>query len=393
MKLVEPNRCTGCGACVESCPRQAIGLVEDSEGFMMPEINTTDCVECGLCNTVCPVMNFPDSRIPLNSYAAQNRDEQVLEDSTSGGIFTAIAKEIFRRNGVVYGCVFDREYNAVIIKAEKMEDIVPMRGSKYTWSWAGDVFHEIKTRLKNGGTVLFTGLPCQIAGLKNYLRKDYPTLFLAGCFCGGTPSPLVLKEYVKSISTPESIDQLQLKFRDKRQGGVGVHVTYTNKHGKRVHQTLVQNSYYYGFFSKVFNRRSCYKCLFRYRNRVEDITVGDYWGVENYHREFDAAAGVSALLVNTEKGEELINSVRDEIKICETRIEDIAHYNNLTLGDTKREFAYAEFRDAFFMTLKKHGWKKAEIKYLIFNKNRIRMWVRDTAPSRYRRVIKKAIGR
>lgn len=393
MKLVERNQCTGCGACMKACPKGAISFQNDDEGFPFPFIDDAKCIECGQCNRVCPSVHFPTSNKFRASYAAQIKDKEALEKSTSGGMFTAFSREIFRRDGIVYGCVWDQDYNAVVVGAEDEYGLEAMHGSKYVWSWAGDTYPEIKKQLKDGRTVLFTGLPCQAAGLRNYLGKDYDNLYIIVFFCGGAPSPLALKEYVKSISTKDTIKNLKLNFRDKRYGGVGVHITYTDKKGRQIIQSLIQNSYYYAFYSKVFNRRSCYSCQYRYTQRIEDITIGDYWGVGKYHQEFDIKAGVSALLINTEKGEKLLNAVRDELHLSETRAESIAAENNLTLSDSKAVYSYVSFRDGFFNALRNGSWKKAERKYLILNKVRIKLWLKSVIPAKYWKAAKKLLHR
>ena len=389
MKLAESSVCTGCGACAKACPQGAIYFENDTEGFPTPQIQPNKCIECGICNKVCPALHMPKTHTIQAAYAAQILDKLALKDSTSGGIFTILSREIFRRGGVVYGCVWDKEYNAIVCKAENVEEIKPMRGSKYVWSWAGDTFPEIRQYLEEGRTVLFTGLPCQVAGLKNYLKKDYAHLYLVDFFCGGAPSPYAFHEYMKTITKDFPIDQLNFKLRDKEKYGVGVHISYETKHG-RVHQSYVENPYFFSYHTKVFHRRSCYCCQYRYEQRVEDITIGDYWGVAKFHPEFDVRAGVSALLINSGKGAELLDSVKQEIQLSETAVSQIAAGNNLTLGDVKKEFHAPEFRNAFFCTLKTKGWIAAERKYL-YNKTRLKLWLKTKIPARYISIAKKVL--
>lgn len=391
MKLAEPSMCTGCGACAKACSQSAIYFKNDDEGFPTPYIQNDKCIECGICNKVCPALHMPRTYAIQAAYAAQILDKQVLEDSTSGGIFTVLSREIFRRGGVVYGCVWDKDYNAVVCKAENEDEIRPMRGSKYVWSWSGDTFPEIRQYLKDGRTVLFTGLPCQVAGLKNYLEKDYDNLYLVDFFCGGAPSPYAFHEYLKTITKDIPIEQLNFKLRDKEKYGVGVHISYETNHG-RVHQSYIQNPYFFSYHTKVFHRKPCYHCQYRYEQRVEDITIGDYWGVEHFHPEFDIRAGVSALLINSEKGAELLNSVKQKILLSETTVDHIAEENNLTLGNIKKEFYAPRFRDAFFHTLKAKGWTAAERKYL-YNKTRLKLWLKGKLPAQYVVVLKKLMKR
>ncbi len=387
MELAKTYDCTGCGACEQICPQKAIFFADDHEGFPTPHIRKDKCIECGLCNKVCPALNMPGTNRIRNAYAVQLKDNNTLRESTSGGVFTALAREIFRRGGVVYGCVWSDDYEAILCKAECEADLIAMHGSKYVWSKAGNTFPEIKKLLGENRVVLFTGLPCQVAGLRNYLGKEYQNLYAVSFFCGGAPSPFAFEKYLQTITGKTPPAQLDLKFREKEPKGVGVNVSYQQGH-KRIHQSYVSNPYYYAFYKKVINRRSCYHCPYRYENRIDDMTMGDYWGIGKYHPEFDVKAGVSAVLVNSVHGEELFDSVRDQLRISVTQAENIAPYNNLTLGTEKITFPIPSFREDFFRILEKKGWKAAEWKYLN-NKQRTRLWIRSIVPVSIKRVLKK----
>ena len=389
MNLVSKEECTGCGACAKSCPKQAIQFRDDLEGFPTPFIAADLCVDCGICQDVCPAVNMPETNRVRTAYAAQLLDREALMESTSGGIFTALARAIFQREGLVYGCVWDHKYNAVFGRAEKEKDIIPMRGSKYVWSWAGDVFQEIKDFLKAGRIVLFTGMPCQVAGLRSFLRKDYANLYCVSFFCGGAPSPLAFREYLKTITKDVSFEELDFKFRDKKKFGVGVNISYQGK-GEREYQSFVRNSYFFAYHKKVMHRRPCYHCRYRYKDRIDDLTFGDFWGVSQYHEEFDIRAGVSALLVNSDKGEELFEQIRDQLQVSPTKAAYIAEANNLTLGNNQVNFKLFRFRNAFFKTLKKKGWSSAEKRYL-FGMARLRTWAGTKVPKKYKTVILKVI--
>lgn len=391
MELAAHDICTGCGACAKACPKQAIVYKDDNEGFPTPYIQKDKCIECGLCRKVCPAINMPKTNTIKVAYAAQALDHDMLKDSTSGGLFTVFAREIFRRNGVVFGCVWDEQYNAVVKCATNEDEIKPMRGSKYVWSWAGDAFPKVKEYLESGRTVMFVGLPCQVAGLKNFLRKDYENLFLVDFFCGGSPSPLAFREYLKTITVNVPLDKLNFKFRDKEKFGVGVNISYEGVHG-RVHQSFIRNPYFFSYHTKIFHRLPCYHCQYRYIHRVEDITMGDFWEVEKYHKEFDIKAGVSSLLVNSDKGLQLFNSVKDKLQLTETQLESIAGWNNLTLGDQRKVFKTVSFRKDFFVVLKTSGWKTAEKRFL-YNKVRLKLWVKHKIPTRCIPLLKKLLLR
>ncbi len=385
--LAAKDRCTGCGACKAICPKGAITFLPDEEGFPSPVLDTDNCVRCGQCEKVCPALHLPETQPVLSAYAAQLLDREALKDSTSGGLFTALSREIFRRGGVVYGCVWDKEYNAVFRKAENEEEMKPMRGSKYVWSWAGDTYPEIKGYLEQGRTVLFVGTPCQAAGLKNYLHKKYDKLYLVVFFCGGAPSPKAFHAYLKTITKDVPMEKLNFKLRDKEKYGVGVNISYEGKNG-RVHQNYVRNPYFFSYHTKVFHRRPCYHCQFRQDQRFDDLTIGDYWGVKAFHTEFDIRAGVSALLVDSEKGAALLESVKKDLQLSPTRVEDIAAGNNLSLNGKKKEFRIPPYRKAFFELMETKGWKAAERKYL-YNKTRLKLWIKTKLPDKAVGALKK----
>lgn len=391
MELAAHDICTGCGACAKACPRQAIQYKNDDEGFPTPYIQKDKCIECGICNKVCPALNITKTYTIQAAYAAQALDKDILKDSTSGGLFTVFSREIFRRSGVVYGCVWDDQYNAIVKCATNEEEVKPMRGSKYVWSWAGDTFPEIKKHLDDGRIVLFTGLPCQVAGLKNYLVKEYDNLYLLDSLCSGVPSPLAFRKYLETICSPEKLATLNLKFRDKVPYGVGVHITYRGKKNKTLPVgEHITNPYYYSFFSHLIDRRNCYHCPYGSEQRLSDLTICDFWGVSNYHKDMDVKSGVSALMVNTDKGKLLLEVVKHELDLIPTEIENIRQANNLIHDGEKRNRKIPDIRDGFFSELKNNGWQTAERKYL-YNQARFKQWLKLKIPSDVLSVVKKLL--
>ena len=391
ISLAAKDQCTGCGACKAICLKGAVSFFPDEEGFPSPIIDRDACVRCGLCEKICPALHQPETHSILEAYAVQIKDKDALRESTSGGVFTALSREIFRRGGVIFGCVWDEQYHAIIRKAETEEEMKPMRGSKYVWSWAGDAFPEIKAYLDRGRTVLFTGLPCQVAGLIAYLRKPYQNLITMDFLCSGAPSPMAFRSYLKTICPDEKLSDLVLKFRDKDPYGVGVHITYhgQKKMGKKTGQHIA-NSYYYSFYTRLIDRLSCYHCHYRTGERVSDITMGDYWGVAQFHQEFDIPAGVSALLINSDKGKELLDAVKDGLELSETRVESIAVGNNLSLDGEWNGFPIPKFRSEFFNTLKSQGWRVAERRFL-YNSTRLKLWIRQKIPNNYAMKLRKML--
>ena len=363
MKLADKDTCTGCGACKAACRKGAIDFQKDENGFFVPVVDAGKCVDCNQCSQACHVLNPPDRNPVRAAYAAQTTDKELLMESTSGALFPVLAQAVLRNSGVVYGCVWDEKYNAVFSRAESEEQTVPMKGSKYVWSWAGDVLAQVKEDLENGREVHFAGLPCQVAGVKKFLRKDYDNLFLMDCLCNGAPSPMAFRKYLETIVPEEKLSELNLKFRDKSKYGVGVHITY-NGLKKQRKGDYIRNPYYYAFYKHMLDRESCYQCSYGTDQRISDITVGDYWGVDPYHKEMDIKGGVSALLVNTEKGEKLVARMKDQLALVETKKEYISKANNLLLNGKSRKRTVPEIREKFFPELRENGWKAAEKKYL-----------------------------
>lgn len=397
MKLADALHCTGCGACREICPRNAISMQADPDGFPTPVISADQCVECGLCEKSCPALHAPATQAVQAAYAVQLKDRDALRESTSGGIFTALSREVFSRGGAVYGCVWDDEMNAVTRRAENEEEIKAMRGSKYVWSRASDCFPEIRQALASGRIILFTGLPCQVAGLKKYLGKEYDNLYLLDFLCSGSPSPLAFRKYLDTICRPGTAPKdLHLKFRDKDLYGVGVHITYTGKRKKtKAIGEHIANPYYYSFYTRLIDRQSCYQCPYGTDQRISDLTMGDYWGIGRYHQDMDIKAGVSALLVNTSKGAELIKSAEGQLELKPTKPEQIAAANNLSCNGAVRKVHRPEQREAFFEELRKNGWKSAERKYLL-NLTRAKRYIKVRMPAgtagRLKKLKKKLLG-
>lgn len=386
--LAAKDRCTGCGACGEICPKGAISFQPDAEGFPFPVILKEKCIRCGACERACPALNTPETQSVREAYAAQINDRDVLMESTSGGVFSALSSAVFRLGGTVYGCVWDPEYNAVISRAENGEQIAPMHGSKYVWSRAGDSYPKVKSDLEEGRTVLFSGLPCQVAGLRGYLGKEYEQLYTLDCLCSGAPSPLALKAYLRTVVPSGNYDDLNLKFRDKIPYGVGVHITHKGKRAKRRAEHIT-NPYYYSFYSRMIDRESCYSCPYGTDSRISDLTMGDYWGVSRFHPEMNVRDGISALLINTEKGRELFDAIQADVTVVPTLAENIAKENNLSIGKVK-PFRRPKNRDRFLAAIAADGWKKAERKYL-FNRNRFKSWLKAVMPGRIVRMGKRLI--
>ena len=391
MKLADQINCTGCGACKAICPKGAIQFVDGQEGFPSPVIDPEKCISCGACTRACPALNKPELHKIKECYAVQSKDRDALMRSTSGAMFSVFAEAVFQNGGVVYGCVWDNDYNAVLRRAENREQLLPMHGSKYVWSWAGDSYPDVKRDLHEGRRVLFAGLPCQVAGLRKYLGKEYENLVTVDFFCSGAPSPLVFKSWLKTISGNGNLSELNLKFRDKNPNGVGVNITYKGSNTVKKKGQHITNPYYYSFYTRLIDRLSCYQCQYGSDIRVSDLTLGDYWGVANYHPNMNIRDGISALLINTDKGKTLFESVKENVFIEPTMKENIARANNLSIGKL-RPYHKPENREAFIQRVAADGWKSAERKYL-YNTYRLMRLIKTRIPAKYISLAKRIIHR
>lgn len=337
--IIDKSKCCGCNACVQRCPKQCITMQEDEEGFLYPMVNQSVCIDCGLCEKICPILNPNESRQPLRVFAAKNRNEDQRLRSSSGGIFILLAEHIIKQGGVVFGARFDKNWEVEHAYAETLEELEPLMRSKYVQSRIGNTYKEAEQFLKQGRQVMFVGTPCQIAGLKKFLRKEYENLLAVDFICHGVPSPGVWRRYLKEIKSERSegagknsvlSSSLKSKsvitginFREKQLGGYGwkkygfvVYAMLPDKGDKNtvlLSTTFGSNTYMKGFLSNLYLRPSCYKCPAKAGRSTSDLTIGDFWGIAKFKPEFDDDKGVGAILVYTLKGELILNSMDIEV--------------------------------------------------------------------------------
>lgn len=300
-------RCTGCTACAVSCRTKCITMTENIEGFLEPRIDMSSCVECGLCEKVCPLNKPLAEEKPIKAYAVKSKSEQTIMDSSSGGLFSEMANAVLSKNGVVFGAKYDDNFKVVHGYTESTQDITCFRGSKYVQSELGDTFKEVEAFLKDNRLVLFCGTPCQIAGLKSYLKKEYENLLLIDFICHGVPSPKVWKEYLNFKADKKQLEKVS--FRDKIKGWSQYSLSFTYSNGKKVCETRYINKYLRGFNSNMFLRGSCHNCHFKTVNRVSDITIADFWGVDSVLPDFSNKKGVSLAFLQSEKGKNFFESI------------------------------------------------------------------------------------
>lgn len=326
----EKKDCCSCTACMNICPKQAITIKDDSDGFTFPEINNDLCIECKLCKKVCAFQNVPviESE-PITTYVAINKNKDIISSSASGGIFGALACLIFEKGGVVFGCAYNEDMEPEHICIDNQSDMKRVQGSKYVQSNINATYTEAKKFLKKDRWVLFTGTPCQIAGLKSYLGKDYDNLITADIICHGVPSIDFFRGYIKYLEEKLGGRVTNINFRDKSKGWGHVEKVIYQKNG-RISEKLLQpfNSYYHSYFLKGdILRENCYECKYACSSREGDFTMGDYWGIEKVHPEIDTKSGVSVLIVNSKKGMGLIGELSKFLDLTESTFEQARKKN------------------------------------------------------------------
>jgi len=363
--ITPPEKCTGCGACFSSCPQKAITMKENNEGFIFPYINMNLCTGCNICKKNCPNnQNYQKNNHKITAFACKNKDLNQRLTSSSGGIFHLLASEIIKQKGCVFGAKFF-DYGVNHTKIENEKDLNLIKGSKYVQSGIGNCYIEAKNELDKGRKVLFSGTPCQIEGLKKYLNKTYENLFCVSVVCHGVPSKKVLEEHLKELEEENKEKIVNIDFRNKENGWKNWNIIYVFKNiNKKIN--LRKDNYMSGFLKNYYLRESCYNCDFKFGNKnFSDIILGDFWGIENEIKNFDDDIGVSAIIINSNKGQQLMNCIKDYMDFEEVDINQIIN-NNFCL---KNSVLLNNHRFIFFNLLKKMGFNLA-VTFLL-NKDKI----------------------
>lgn len=367
-KSLDKKECSGCTACVRACPKQCISLEEDKEGFYYPSIDKMLCVQCGLCEKLCPFEHPRYGNMPRPKvYAAYLKDEEQRAQSTSGGIFYALARWTIEQNGIVYGAAFDEDFKLRHIGVDKIEGLDQLRGSKYIQSYLGEVFAEIKEFLELGRWVYFVGVGCQVAGLKAFLRKDYKNLLTSDLVCHGVPSQLMFDWHLDYLRCKEKGEITSYSFRDCAGWGGCETYTYVSpilgKRTRRLHSYIL-SPYLYSFMYAFNYRYSCYNCKFAKLPRQGDVTLADFWGVKEFFPKLDTSKGVSLILVNSIRGEYAWNQIKKSTDFMESCIDDASLRN----ANLKNHTTMPEIRKRCYELIQQRGYKSvAENEFRIPN--------------------------
>ena len=359
MKIIEKKDCMGCYACFNICPQNAITMQEDEKGFKYPIIDKEKCIKCGLCKKVCPVINQTIIKNTPQAYAIINKDNYVRETSSSGGCFSLIAEYIIENGGVVFGATFDENWRVKHTWIENIEKIKMFRGSKYLQSTIGDTYKRAKEFLDKGRKVLFTGTPCQIEGLKSYLRKDYDNLYTQDIICHGVPSPKVhdkYLEYQKNKFNAKKIKRIEHRNKENGWKEYNVKIEFDNAIYKEEHN---KDLFIQAFLRDTILRDSCYNCHFKKENRMSDITLADFWGIEQVKSSMNDNKGTSLVILNSKKGNEMFDAIKDKIKFEKVNFEDAIKYNPSMIKSANMD----KKREEFFKNLNNMRFDKLVQKY------------------------------
>ena len=328
INIIEKFQCCGCEACVQVCPKHCISFKQDHEGFFYPEANADICIQCGLCEKVCPVLHPYGEHKPQEVLAAINKDEEVRMESSSGGVFTLLAEEIINQGGAVFGVRFDDQWQAVFDYAETTEMLAAFRGSKYLQARVGNSFAKCKQMLDQGRQVLFSGTQCQIAGLLRFLRKSYANLITVDFICHGVPSPKVWQHYLDEAVKAGKQAVTDIKFRDKRLGWkrFSFVLDYNEQHHSyTLTSAFAQNPFMRAFLANLILRPSCHACPAKSGRSHSDLTIADFWGINQVNPQMDDDKGTSLVLIHTEKGDKALRC--DKIIWTSANYEDVLRFN------------------------------------------------------------------
>lgn len=343
--------CTGCRACEQSCSQNAISIKTNCEGFLYAVIDESKCISCRVCERICPQNKTVLKQKTEQVFLACSKNFELLKKSTSGGVFATLAKSFLENEGVVYGVRYDKEWNAIHSRIDCIENLLPLLSSKYVQADTGDSYSNVKKDLLNNKQVLYSGTGCQIAGLKSFLKKDYPNLYTIDIVCHGVASPLLFKKFIQWLEKKERGKITFFNFRSKKNGWSS-NYEYEYKINGKIKYRSSFDPYYYSFLKGFSFRECCYRCKYSSPDRCGDLTICDFWGVEQEHPNFDNTNGASAILVNSKNGKDLWDANSKNFSFVESSFDKVVKHNyNLQRPTTRNK----EIRDKFYENISKDG--------------------------------------
>lgn len=378
VSVIKKSECCGCSACKAICPKKAIAMEPDCEGFLYPKINN-NCINCGLCLKVCKgKKEFIKERDNIKVYAAKHKKNDVLKKSSSGGISRALCEYFIKNKGVVYGVVYNDKYEVIVEREETLNETDKLYGSKYVWANPKDTFEQVYNDLINGKLVLFIATSCFVAGLKSFLkmkRCNCDNLFTVDLICHGTPSPALFNDYINYLENKYDFDHFEFrtKYYPWGYGSKNYGCTIYRKNGKKIVDSIDSRLYLQLFFSNYALRPHCHNCEFANINKPSEITIADYWGLKDEHPDFFDEKGVSAIIVHNEKGQKIINQL-DNVILFESSIEKVAKKQ----ANLFHPSPVKEDRGDFWKLYQEKGFKSICKKYTNLNtKRKIKLYLRN----------------
>lgn len=355
--IKDKKDCCGCNACGDVCRQEAITFLSDNEGFWYPQVNKDKCTDCHLCEKICPMLNIGSLKHndwdEPKVYGGYNKDIVIRFDSTSGGLYSLLAQAIYKQKGYVSGAVYSENFQVFNFISNDKKDLKRLRSSKYVQSNAEGIYKTIKQLLVSGEKVLACGSPCQMAALRSYLRKNYDNLLVVDFLCRATNSPKVFEKYKESLEARYGSKIIAIKDKNKDHGWHSLARKITFEDGKVYYGEGHEDNFRRGYHGNVFERPSCYECKFKGFPRMSDITLGDFWGIGNVDPSLEQDLGTSLIMINSQKGLDYFEKVKEKLVVKEFTLRDIIPGNPTAILGGKLPYPTHINRDEFFEALDK----------------------------------------
>lgn len=355
ISILSAEECCGCTACYASCPTKAITMESDvAEGFLYPHVDKDKCIMCGKCLKICKDICLYQEAQKI--YACWSKDDSLRARSSSGGIFSLLAEKILSESGAVCAVGYSDDCKECLHKIIRTpEGLDDLRRAKFVQSKKNDIYQKIKSLLLDGIEVLFCGTPCEVGGLRQFLGKEYSNLLTCDLICGCVSSPLVYRKYIEFLNNTYDAHAVSVNFKDKRKGWRGKAISVRFDDGTEYYNSILDDDYCVSFHSRYNIRPSCFNCKYRSLSRGADLTLGDFWAIEKFKEEYDDNRGTSFVLVNTTKGDNILNSLDLNIHKMEINYEEYVtkynwcmHHNPLRMPENERRTFYNDVRNIPF---------------------------------------------